>query len=331
MPEALTGETARRELVDVIRQVRRRWRTKLLLGGAITVLGGGLIALGLAAWGLQIARFSPASVVGLRVAVFAVFAALVAIWFIRPLRQRVSDVQVALYIEEHEPSLQAAILSAVDAGATSAGVTPEGVPAVIIERMIDQAVEKTRASESVRTVGRSAVRRNSVVLGTLTAVIALLLSVGPEFFRQGASALLVLSRDAEAASPYAIRVEPGDITIPKGADQTVKARLSGFRSADVAMLVKAEGAAEFERMPLLSGANAESYEGMLFDVKTPLEYYIEADGVRSPVYAMKVVELPAVETSSSSTCFPRIPALRRRRSSLVATLRRFGEPRCGFA
>ena len=56
----------------------------------------------------------------------------------------------------------------------------------------------------------------------------LLLVVGPEFFRQGASALLILSRDAEAASPYAIKVTPGDATIPKGSDQTVTAKLAGF-------------------------------------------------------------------------------------------------------
>ena len=53
---------------------------------------------------------------------------------------------------------------------------------------------------------------------------ALLLVVGPEFLRQGASALLVLSRSAEAASPYAIKVTPGDVTVPKGSDQTVIAQ-----------------------------------------------------------------------------------------------------------
>ena len=53
------------------------------------------------------------------------------------LRRRVTDMQVALYIEEHEPSLQAAILSAVDAGATDAPVSIP-VPPVILERLIAQ-------------------------------------------------------------------------------------------------------------------------------------------------------------------------------------------------
>ena len=42
------------------------------------------------------------------------FAGLVFLGFVRPLRRRVTDGQVALYLEEKDPSLQAAILSAIE-------------------------------------------------------------------------------------------------------------------------------------------------------------------------------------------------------------------------
>ena len=46
------------------------------------------------------------------------------LWFVvRPLRRKVSDEQVALYIEEHEPSLQATLLSAVETSRN--GITAE--------------------------------------------------------------------------------------------------------------------------------------------------------------------------------------------------------------
>ena len=90
MTEALGGGLARQELVDVIQKVRARWRARLLLRGGIIIVGGGLAALALASWGLQLYKFSPASVVGFRVAIFTVFAALVALWFVRPLRRRVT-------------------------------------------------------------------------------------------------------------------------------------------------------------------------------------------------------------------------------------------------
>ena len=82
MTEALSGGTTRQELVDVIRQVRSRWRTKLLLGGGIVVIAGGLLALALASWGLQAYRFSPTSVTGFRIAVLTIFAALVGLWLV---------------------------------------------------------------------------------------------------------------------------------------------------------------------------------------------------------------------------------------------------------
>jgi hypothetical protein len=296
------GGNAHQELVSVIREVRRRWRMRVLLRGAIIVVVGALAALAIASVGLQSYKFSPASITALRVAVFAAFAVLLAVWLIRPLGRRVSDLQVALYVEEREPSLQAAILAAVDVGGTSPA--HREVPRVIVERLVAQAVEKAKTIDGGRAIGRTTIKRQALALTTVAAVAALLLVVGPEFLRQGASALLVLSRSAEAASPYAIKVTPGDVSIPKGSDQAVAARLAGFRSNEVGMWVRPMGETKYERMPLVSTGDAESFEGMLFDLEKPIEYYVEADGVKSPTYSMTIVELPAVAKMELEYVFP---------------------------
>ena len=101
------------ELVDIIHQVRRRWRIKLALRGAVGVLGLGVLALLLSASGSSRCA-SPR--LDHRV---PRHCRLGARWLryllVRPLLRRVTDEQVALYLEEHEPSLQAAIISAVEA------------------------------------------------------------------------------------------------------------------------------------------------------------------------------------------------------------------------
>jgi hypothetical protein len=104
MADLRRGGLDRQELVKVVRQVRSRWRTKLLLRGGFILVGGGLLALILASWGLHAAKFSPAAVLGFRVGIFTVFAALAIGWLVKPLRREVTDMQVALYIEEHDPS-----------------------------------------------------------------------------------------------------------------------------------------------------------------------------------------------------------------------------------
>jgi len=304
MAEVPSGASHRQELVDVIRQVRHRWRMKLLVRGGIVIIAGALLALALASLGLQQTKFSPAWVTGLRIVTWAVFAVLVALWLFRPLRRRANDQQVALYIEEYEPSLQAAILAAVDVGALdAAGARPE-VPPAIVERMVEQAAEKARAIEGGRAIGRRPLKRYAVVLGSVAAAALLLLIFGPEFLKQGASALLVVTRNAEAASPYAITVRPGDITIPRGSDQMVMAKLAGFRSSDVALWIKPDGAPKYDRVPLVASADPMTFEGMLFHVGKPIDYYVEADGVRSPDYHMKIVELPAVDKLELEYVYP---------------------------
>src|SRR3954447_14457231 len=103
------------DLVGTIHEIRRRWRYKLVLRGAVGVLGFGAAALALSAWGLEAWRFSPGSIITFRIVMALALAALVGWFIVRPLLWRVNDEQVALYLEEHEPSLQAEIVSAIEA------------------------------------------------------------------------------------------------------------------------------------------------------------------------------------------------------------------------
>ena len=89
---------------------------KLALRGAAMAAGCIAVALVLSALTLQWMRFTPESILLFRI----VLAVVVALAGLRvPGRgrccARVTDEQVAMYLEEHEPSLEAAIISAVEA------------------------------------------------------------------------------------------------------------------------------------------------------------------------------------------------------------------------
>jgi len=105
------------ELVDVIRRVRNRWRLKLALRGAVVVAAGTVLALLLSASGLESFRFSAPAIVTFRIVTVAVFVGLLFYGLVWPLRRRVTDAQVAMYLEECDPTLEAAIISAVEATA----------------------------------------------------------------------------------------------------------------------------------------------------------------------------------------------------------------------
>ena len=111
----MTHRDGQSELVSVIHDVRRRWRMKLALrGAALTASCLALVLIG-SALVLQWMRFTAESIFGFRVFLASAAALLAYVFFVRPLMRRVSDEQVAMYLEEHEPSLEAAIISAVEA------------------------------------------------------------------------------------------------------------------------------------------------------------------------------------------------------------------------
>jgi len=74
-------------LLDIVAEVRSRWRMKLALRGAVAVAGIGFGLFLLAAYGMEWARFSGASIIAARVAMLVVLAAS-AYWFLFvPLRR----------------------------------------------------------------------------------------------------------------------------------------------------------------------------------------------------------------------------------------------------
>ena len=63
----MINEHAHAELIAVIRQVRKRWRTKLAIRGAVGFLVAGVLAIFAMAAALDYFRFSPAAIVWFRI------------------------------------------------------------------------------------------------------------------------------------------------------------------------------------------------------------------------------------------------------------------------
>src|SRR5437762_9650261 len=104
----------RAELLEVIRSVRNRWRQRLMVRGAVLVVAGTLVALFLSASSLEALRFSPAAIISFRLFALPGFAALVSQFSVRPMRRRFPASQAPMYLEEKDPRLEAAILSAIE-------------------------------------------------------------------------------------------------------------------------------------------------------------------------------------------------------------------------
>ena len=275
----------------LIERLRRRWRLRLLLTGLAQVLAYGVATLLVASWLLNELHFSSAAVWSLRLLILTVFAVTIYLGCIRPLRRRVSDAQVALYLEESEPSLGGLLASAVDVRSASADeISPQ-----LAERVAEQALAACRERDNGDAAEAHKLRRALLRLGVVALAIALLAAWPPQFLRFGAPALLMPWTGAAEYSPYRIELHPGDVEIARGADQLISARIPGYDGDDVLLFTSRDDGRSWQQTSMAVGAEAGVYESFLFDLDLPLDYYVSGAGQQTPVHRISVAEIPAIE------------------------------------
>jgi hypothetical protein len=290
-------------LRSVIRRVRRRWRMRVLLKGTAMVALLGFTTLAILSYGLDYLRYRPWALTSFSVIIYAVLLLLLLRFFVLPLSRRVADDRVALYIEEHEPELQAEILSAVQFSRQSDSQDTPDRSAAFTRELIASAVMHCQNLQYGRAIERGTLRRFATALAAVAALLIVAALLSPAFLRAGASLLLMPWTSTAFASPYAIDVLPGNVEVARGADQLVSALLVGFDSDRVEISFRSEGA-DWERWPMSNEESAGEFQFMLFDLDERTEYFVEASGVRSPMYRVDVTDLPYVDRIDLEYRFP---------------------------
>ena len=248
---------------------------------------------------------------------------------VRPLRRRVTDAQVAMYSRNatrrskprsSAPSKRRARRSGRHGALAAAGreagrAGDRAVPRARRRHARSSAPRLQRHVVDARRRSRPSPRCSSRSVRRTCATAC----------RRCSSSRAAPKRRARTGS----RSRPGNTKVPRGADQTVKAKLVGFTSTDVERDdAQRRRTAPFERVPLVAGAEPGTFEGMLFHLEKPTEYYVESNGVHSPTFTLTVVDLPTVdEARCSSTASPPTPASPPRKVEPAATSPRSAAPK----
>src|SRR5438477_11154590 len=153
----------RSELTGIVHAIRKRWRMKLAMRGAAFFVAGVVLALLMSAYGLERLKFSPGSIVAFRVAMIMITGVLAGYFFVLPQWRRVTDEQVALFLEECGPSLETAILSAIEAERQATNVHSSQSPA-LARRLVEQAIQRCAAIEHGRKLEAKPFKQYSTAL-----------------------------------------------------------------------------------------------------------------------------------------------------------------------
>ena len=231
---------ANEQITQLLTTVRRRWRLRRVLraltGFAFAIGAIVLIAvLVMNSW-----YFAPAVVTGVKLTSYALLVVAFGFLIGPPLVQRVSRTRLALYVEEHEPSLAMALASAAELERPDR----QTLSPTLEHGLLQQALIACRTLDDGRRVDRRKLRRAGAHLAIAVASLILLMVLLPANLQHGVKLLLLPGNKTLAANPYRLSIEPG--------------RITSYNVCYTKLLRKA--AAQLQRMLAI---NAESYEAHL--------------------------------------------------------------------
>jgi len=235
--------TSYQGLMARIRMVRRKWRFQASIKGLSLFLVAAIALLILGVWGADLFGFRPFAVWTMRALTGGAMIFIAWRFLYVPLSIRITDVQIAQYIEERYPQLEDRLITAIEFGR---GATASSG---MIDLLIRDALNHTNRVDFSVFINRKRLL-NYGLLGTAACLALLaLLTWGPSFFPYGFNQLYVPWTNASFGSSMMIKVDPGNIEIAKGSDQQVKAQLVGFDSADVKLYVQPESSTAWTSTP----------------------------------------------------------------------------------
>ena len=193
----------------LVREVRRRWRRRALLQGfSVTLLTAAFLCSLLLLLYTRLGLAPQTIGVSLTLAALATLAVLFR-YVVLPLRRKLDDRQIALYIEEQVPDLEDRLNSAIEvAGGAESGLS---------EQLIADTSRQIRALPAANVVPWKRVRMLAFTAAGALGLFTLFTFISAEQWR-AAFDNARLTSVALADQPY-MTVHPGDVEVEQGGSQ----------------------------------------------------------------------------------------------------------------
>lgn len=276
-------------LREQLLRVRRRITVEWSVSGLALILLAVLALLGLSAWVLVSVEFAGVYLLLVRVLLavatgWLLWRFLVRFW-VRPPDLRL----VARFLESRYPQFQERLSAAVELEER------RGEPSPFLPLLRQSAYRELRRIELPRMFWPRRTPASLAAIPLLLGIGAWLYLSGPPEFGYSLYRLAAIA-DPNVAPLYQLEVSPGSVTIAKGSSVNVRVVAVGFDPAEVSLQVRRPGAIEWERIGMQRAEDGVGFRFLLPDVREAVSYYAEAEGVRSAVFTLDVVDFPqAVE------------------------------------
>lgn len=225
--------------------------------------------------------FAPAIVQGTRVALLLSVTMLLLWLLVRPWRRLARALPAD--IEQRTPEFGGRI-------ETYAGLAGSGNP--LRELLAEETLQLADRHNAETQIRRRMIALPAAIAVVAAAILLWLAVAGPGLYGYGVRHLYAGWAMKNLLPEQGILVTPGNQAVRRGGSVPVLATVHGFNPASAAIHVRVgEGAwQQVEMTP-----SARGFEFTLLSVREPVQYFVDAAGVRSASYRVDVVEVPNVE------------------------------------
>lgn len=255
-------------------------------------------------------RHSVTAINALRATTIIILAGALYLLLVRPLIRRISDYQLARFIEERYPEAKERFITAVEMIGDDRQEAQPSSSAIVRRLLLDADYHAAQVDPD------QLMRRRKLFAYAASSLICLLLfggvlRWGPGTLHTGVAELVSPTGLAASKDALLIRVRPGSARVPKGSDQQIIATLGNFNAENVTLFARPVSADQQANAEVrwsgqtMEPAKAQSdYQFFIFNIQDSTEYFVEAKGVRSETFQLDVVELPFVKQLDLTLNFP---------------------------
>lgn len=268
----------------------QRLRTLALLKGGAAFAGVLLVVSALGAWFSAESGFAGTTTNIFRVLLVLALTAVVLLLILDPL-QKLKQ-QLSRTIEQRVPDFNGRI-------ETWAQLKESNNP--FLELLAEDALKVSERHPVEQEVRQKELSIAGAILAAILVLFLYLLIAGPGLLNFGMRNLLAGWAIPDLLPPQSIVVTPGDESVRRGSNVRITSTMNGFNPDEAAIHIQnAEG--EWQEVAMVQ--SPLGYEFTFFSMQQDLRYYVSSTGLRTPDYAISVVDVPGVQALELTYNFP---------------------------